>query len=72
MKELAGLRPSVRSTPAVRLLVLATAQFPRQPVRLLAQVRMSLHSAGPEPHIWGVLLHSVAETDQQYLLTVLY
>ena len=49
----------MRPEPAVRLLVLATAQFPRQPVRLLAQVRVSLYTARHKPHIWGVLLHSV-------------
>merc|ERR1712186_232411 len=46
LTELAGVCPSVCPEQAVFLLVLAAPQFPRQPVRPLAQVRVSLLPPG--------------------------
>ena len=67
-QELAGVRSAVCAGQAVRLLVLAAAQCQHQPVRLLAQVWLSLHPAGRVPRVWPLLLHLLNLSDCYGLL----
>ena len=53
------MRGAVRAGPAVRVLVVAHPRARRQPVRLLAEVRLSPHHPRQQRHLRRILLHLI-------------
>ena len=59
LQDLAAVRGAVRAGPAVRVLVVAHPRARRQPVRLLAEVRLSPHHPRQQRHLRRILLHLI-------------
>ena len=59
LQDLAAVRGAVRAGPAVRVLVVAHPRARCQPVRLLAEVRLSPHHPRQQRHLRRILLHLI-------------